>query len=119
MGILGAQAPPPLINGGVQLAGAFSGANCRNLKIWILNFIRSQIPVPPDVIGETAGLACSQNQLARVVVSVVSMVHEPWFTAVLAQGPPLPYPVGSIWHPRPRSSTGLCDQIPVPGDLWA
>jgi hypothetical protein len=118
----GAVLPPPQINGGVNLVEA--RRNCatsiQQLKVWILEYLRAQQSNnPPVIVGETACLACSQNQFGHAIAHVATLLHEPWFVAVLALGQPLAQPLGSLWHPRPRVVSGLLDQLHIPGVLWA
>jgi hypothetical protein len=119
--------PPPQINGGVNLVGAGNCASIQQLKVWILEYLRAaqqQISTnnnpPPVIVGETACLACSQNQAMHVAVHVTELQYKPWFAAVLAHdGQPLAQPLGSLWHPRPRDISGMLDPLHVPGVLWA
>jgi hypothetical protein len=91
----------------------------RNLKIAIQQFIRAQVNPSPSIVGGTASLACTQNQALQITLHLGLMVHVPWFAAVLGHGPALTSPLGSLWHPRPRVASGLCDQIHFPTILWA
>ena len=111
--------PPNEINNGIHLAGPATGANIRDLQIWILNFFRAQLhPNAPSVFGGTAGLACSLNQFGLVIGRLSLFKDEPWVAAVLAHGGALANPLGTLWHPRPRVTSGICDQITGAAPLW-
>ena len=114
---MGALLPPNSINGGVAIpahgAMATVGQDLDNLKIWILDFVRLQENPPPAVFGVTAGLACSQQQFFLMGVRLAQMIHHPWFAAVIGHGAQITQPLVSIWLPRPRVASGLCDPIPV------
>lgn len=117
-----AVAPPNQINGGVQLVGPATGAGIRDLQVGIFNFLRAQLDPTminvPAVFGETAGIACSINQFANVNVQLALLQHNPWVAAVLVHGGALAHPLGTIWHPRPRVASGICDQIIGLAPLW-
>jgi hypothetical protein len=111
--------PPNMINGGNHLVGPSTGTGLRDLKVWILRFLQAQINPPPAIVGETACLACTQNQFAHVAMYLVSMSSHPWFVGVLGHGAMSQQPLGSVWHPRADSSIGgECEQIHCPTVLW-
>lgn len=72
-GTLGAVVPPPGVNGGAQLLGPATGQNLDHLKVYTLDYVRNQIVPPPDIVGETTCLACSENQFVRVGVHLVGL----------------------------------------------
>lgn len=115
-------APPDQINAGVQLVGPATGAGIRDLQVGILTFLRAQLDPTmlhtPTVFGETSGLACTINQFANVNIQLALLQFSPWVAAVLAHGGALTHPLGSVWHPRPRVASGICNQIIGLAPLW-
>ena len=108
------------INGGVNLPAA---VDINLLRTEILTFVEqgagNPVPLPgPTIIGNTMGLACSQNQCIICVGLLCRLELHPWFAAVLNVNP-IPAPLASIWCPRPRNSSGICDQTLLFCTLWA
>lgn len=70
-------------NGRMVLDGAFSSTNLLNLKVWILKHVQSQAASPPAAIaGETACLACDQNQFAEISSFLSLLKDHPWIATV-------------------------------------
>ena len=108
------------INGGVNLPAA---VDINLLRTEILTFVQQGAvntfpPAGPTIIGNTMGLACSLNQFGRCMCLLGRLELHPWFAAVLNVNP-IPAPLASIWGPRPRNSSGICDQILAFCTLWA
>jgi hypothetical protein len=108
------------INGGVNLPVA---VDINLLRTEILTFVQQGAgnPVPPPgpaIIGNTMGLACTLTQYGLCVGLLSRLELHPWFAAVLNVNP-IPAPLASIWTPRPRNSSGICDQTFLFCALWA
>jgi hypothetical protein len=108
------------INCGVNLPVA---VDINLLRAEILTFVQqgagNPVPLPrPTMIGNTMGLACSQAQCCTCMALLRGLELHPWFTAVLNVNP-IPAPLASIWIPRTRNSSGICDQIFHFCALWA
>ena len=108
------------INGGVNLPVA---VDINLLQTEILTFVQQGAgnPVPPPgptIIGNTMGLACTLHQCTICVGLLRGLELHPWFAVVLNVNP-IPAPLASIWTPRPRNSSGICDQTLLFCMLWA
>lgn len=109
------------INGGVALPPV---VDVEHLKREILSFVRVGAGNPvqppyPEIIGTTLGLACTSTQCQVCAGILAGLELHPWFAAVLAH--PAAHGVGqlaSIWTPRPRVATGICNQVPLFCELW-
>ena len=64
------------------------------------------------------GLACTARQFGIACGQLRGLELHPWFHAVLNHGPPLTGTLASIYMPRPRVASGLCDTIPFNCILW-
>ena len=107
------------INGGANLPVA---VDINLLRAEILTFVQQGAgnPVPPPgptIIGNAMGLACSQNQCIICAGFLSRLELHPWFAAVLNVNP-ITTPLASIWCPRPRNSSGICDQTFLFCVLW-
>jgi hypothetical protein len=108
------------INGGVNLPVA---VDINLLRTEILTFVQqgagNPVPLPgPTIIGNTMGLSCSLAQCCMCMALLRGLEFHPWFAAVLNVNP-IPAPLASIWCPRPRNSSGICDQTLLFCTLWA
>jgi hypothetical protein len=106
--------PLPTVDAGV-------GPGIRNLTQSFLVHMQTLVPGCAIIggVGGVAGLACSQLQMCNACLKLSSLQHEPWFAAVLANGPDLPGPLATLLVPRPRVSTGICDPLSCNSILWA
>jgi hypothetical protein len=109
--------PPIQINRGNHVVGQCNGTNLQQLKVDIINYLRSKVNPPPTIVGGTACLACTQNQMCHVCIELMGMNYNPWIVAVLGHGPPLTQTLASIWHPRPNNRKGECLRLTIP-TLW-
>jgi len=108
------------INGGVNLPAA---VDINLLRTEILTFVQQgagkPVPLPgPTIIGNAMGLACSLQQFSICSGLLAGLELHPWFAAVLNVNP-IPAPLASLWCPRPRNSSGICDQTLLFCTLWA
>ena len=112
---------PIPINGGVNLPAA---VDINLLRNEILTFVSqgagNAVPLPgPTIIGNTMGLACTLKQYTACIGLLSRLELHPWFAAVLNVNP-IPNPrLASIWFPRPRNSSGICDRAPIFSPPWA
>ena len=108
------------INGGVNIPVA---VDLNLLRTEILTFVQqgagNPVPLPgPTIIGNAMGLACNLNQYGICLCLLRGLELHPWFAAVLNVNP-IQAPLASIWTPRPRNSSGICDQTLLFCTLWA
>ena len=114
--------PPAPLFGGVHPVGPVTAAGIQQMQLQILTYLASTNP-GSHVIGGGAngavGLACSACQFGIACGQLGRLELHPWFHAVLNHGAPLTGTLASIYMPRPRVASGLCDPIPFNSMLWS
>ena len=121
-GIAGGPAVPPAqIFAGAHPVGPSSPAGVQQMQLDIMNYLVSTNP-GASVIGGGAngavGLACTARQFGIACGQLGRLELQPWFLAVLSYGAPLTGKLASIYMPRSRVASGICDTIPFNCTLW-
>ena len=75
----------------------------------LLNFISGQ--APGSTVVESAVVACTILQCAQAAIAFGVLGHSPWAAAVYAHMGPAAAPIATLWVPRPRVTTGVCDRL--------
>ena len=112
--------PPAPIFNGVHPVGAATTQAVQQMQLDILTYLAVRNP-GARVIGGTngsVGLACSMSQFAIAFSQLSRLELEPWFRAVLDHGIALSGPLATMYIPRPKLLSGLCDPIPLACKLW-
>jgi hypothetical protein len=118
----GAVLPPAQIFGGAHPVGSVTVAGIQELQLDILAYLvatnqgASLIDGGPN--SGPVGLACTGRQFGIACGQLRGLEYDPWFCAVLNHGAPLTGRLATIYMPRPRVASGLCDNIPFNCTLW-
>ena len=119
----GAVLPPAQIFDGAHPVGPVTAAGIQQLQLEILDYLVSTNRGASLILGGgpnagPVGLACTGRQFGIACGQLGRLELDPWFRAVLNQGAPLTGRLASIFMPRPRVASGLCDNIPFNCILW-
>ena len=116
----GAELPPAQVFGGAHPVGQATPADIQRLQLDIVTYLASTNPGSSVIGGANGavGLACSARQFGIACMQLRGLELQSWFQAVLNHGAPLTGTLASIYMPRPRVTSGLCDMIPANCTLW-
>ena len=112
--------PPAPLFGGAHPAAPVTTAGIQRMQLEILTYLAHANPGSSVIGGANGavGLVCTALQFGIACVQWRGLELLPWFRAVLAHGVPLTGTLATIYMPRPRVSSGLCDMIPFNCALW-
>ena len=111
--------PAPILNGDHPV-GAATTAALQQMQFDILRYVTTMNPGSSVIGGPNGpvGLACTMFQFGVACSRFTSLEHQEWFRAVLAHGEALSRPLGILYMPRAKVSSGLCDPLSMHCELW-